>query len=76
MPSINSAAYSFVVVLLEVLCARPAIDNSLPRQQVNLADWGMSCLTKGELHKIADPLLLVRLTGIHREDMGKLLRSV
>ncbi|CDP02543.1 unnamed protein product [Coffea canephora] len=57
MPSINSAAYSFVVVLLEVLCARPAIDNSLPRQQVNLAGWGMSCLMKGELHKIVDPLL-------------------
>ncbi|KAL3526823.1 hypothetical protein ACH5RR_011479 [Cinchona calisaya] len=53
----KSDVYSFGVVLLEVLCARPAIDNLLPRAQANLADWGMACLNKGELEKIIDPLL-------------------
>ncbi|KAK6789110.1 hypothetical protein RDI58_012909 [Solanum bulbocastanum] len=34
----KSDVYSFVVVLCEVVCARPAVDQSLPREQVNLAE--------------------------------------
>ncbi|KAL1363524.1 hypothetical protein HN51_011735 [Arachis hypogaea] len=47
--------YSFGVVLLEVLCARPTIDQSLPREQMNLADWGILCKRKGMLQAIIDP---------------------
>ncbi|XP_022741407.1 probable receptor-like protein kinase At5g24010 [Durio zibethinus] len=51
----KSDVYSFGVVLLEVLCARPAIINSHRKEEINLAEWGLLWLKKGELEKIIDP---------------------
>lgn len=51
----KSDVYSFGVVLLEVLCARPAINTHLTRDEVNLAEWGLICYRKGLIETIVDP---------------------
>ncbi|KAK1270732.1 Receptor-like protein kinase HERK 1 [Acorus gramineus] len=59
----KSDVYSFGVVLLETLCARPVIDPTLPREMVNLAEWAMKWLKKGQVEQIMDARLVGDVRG-------------
>lgn len=53
----KSDVYSYGVVLFEILCARPALNPTLPKEQVSLAEWAQHCYKKGILDQIMDPYL-------------------
>ncbi|KAM7485616.1 hypothetical protein LguiA_001625 [Lonicera macranthoides] len=53
----KSDVYAFGVVLLEVLCERPALDQSLNEDQWGLAGWGQECINEGASQKIIGPNL-------------------
>ncbi|XP_073118953.1 putative receptor-like protein kinase At5g39000 isoform X2 [Henckelia pumila] len=48
----KSDVYAFGVVLLEVLCGRPAIDHSVSMDEHNLTKWARHKISKGEVYLI------------------------
>lgn len=53
----KSDVYSFGVLLFEVVCARAVINPSLPKDQINLAEWAMRWQRQRMLETIVDPHL-------------------
>ncbi|KAM3345350.1 putative receptor-like protein kinase [Capsicum galapagoense] len=58
----KSDVYSFGVVMFEVLCGRPVIDPSRPKESVNLVECVMKCLRTGEAEAIVDPRIAREIT--------------
>ncbi|XP_059317636.1 receptor-like protein kinase HERK 1 [Lycium ferocissimum] len=58
----KSDVYSFGVVMFEVLCGRPVIDPTLPKESVNLVERVMKCLRTGESEAIVDPRIAPEIT--------------
>ncbi|KAI5684498.1 hypothetical protein M9H77_05726 [Catharanthus roseus] len=71
----KSDVFSFGVVLLELLCARAPIDKSLPGDEVNLADWGSSCIVKGEVEKLIDPSLVGTINPNSLRKFGEIVEK-
>ncbi|KAG0477223.1 hypothetical protein HPP92_014064 [Vanilla planifolia] len=66
----KSDVYSFGVVLMEVLCARPALNPVLPREQVNIAEWAMNWQKRGMLEQIVDTALVGKINPASLKKYG------
>ncbi|KAI3785110.1 hypothetical protein L1987_44222 [Smallanthus sonchifolius] len=69
----KSDVYSFGVVLLEVLCARLALDPTLPPDEVCLAEWAINQMKDGMVESIIDPYLVGK---INPNSLSKFLGTV
>ncbi|KAE8655309.1 putative receptor-like protein kinase [Hibiscus syriacus] len=68
----KSDVHSFGVVLFEVVCARVVINPSLPKDQINLAEWAMRWQIQRSLETIIDPHLKGKYSPESMEKFGEI----
>ncbi|XP_031250092.1 probable receptor-like protein kinase At2g39360 [Pistacia vera] len=71
----KSDVYSFGVVMLEVLCGRPVIDPSLPREKMNLVEWAINCQKRGHLEDIVDPKIMDQIKPESLKKFGEIVEK-
>ncbi|KAK4477562.1 hypothetical protein RD792_016794 [Penstemon davidsonii] len=59
----KSDTYAFGVVLLEVLCGRPAMDRRLGEDECFLTKWAQKRINKGEVDQIVDSSLIGEISA-------------
>ncbi|KAI8566851.1 hypothetical protein RHMOL_Rhmol02G0074200 [Rhododendron molle] len=68
----KSDVYAFGVVLLEVLCGRPPLDDKLEEEQISLIYWAKMYIEKGKLDRIMDPSINGKTTPHSLKYLAKL----
>ncbi|KAD2804627.1 hypothetical protein E3N88_38004 [Mikania micrantha] len=68
----KSDVYAYGVVLLEVLCGRPALDFTLDEQQHSLAGWARQCIKEGKIDQIIDPSLRGQVESNCLKEFGQI----
>ncbi|XP_021300674.1 probable serine/threonine-protein kinase PBL7 [Herrania umbratica] len=53
-----SDVYSFGVILLQLVCARPAVDSTRNQPNYHIIDWARPCIERGSIEEILDASLL------------------
>ncbi|KAK4477564.1 hypothetical protein RD792_016796 [Penstemon davidsonii] len=59
----KSDTYAFGVVLLEILCGRPAMDRRLGEDECFITKWAQNRINKGEVEQIVDSSLVGEITA-------------